>query len=362
MLPLLSVSYFYIYSGGERMNKRGTVLIVLVCFLFSLSGCTPRATRYQAEFLTLFDTIPQIVAYRQTKAEFEKLSQDIHDELLSYHQLYDIYKDYDGIVNMKTINDSAGKAPVKVDQKIIDLLLFSKEMYGKTNGKVNIAMGSVLKIWHDYREEGIDDPENAKVPPKELLKKAAEHTDITKVIINEADSTVFLSDPEMRLDVGAIAKGYATEMVSRKFSSVIISVGGNVKAMGFKDEKKTPWNTGIENPDRESEKRELYIVTIHDAALVTSGDYQRYYTVDGKQYHHIIDPDTLMPQNTYRAVTIVAADSGVADALSTALFNMSVEEGTKLIHQLGDIQVLWVFQDQTVRYSDGFEALIKKDA
>lgn len=344
------------------MKKRGIVFIVLVCFLFSLSGCAPRITRYQAEFLTLFDTVTQIVAYRETKAEFEKLSQDIHDELLAYHQLYDIYKDYEGIVNIKTINDSAGKAPVKVDRKIIDMLLFSKEMYKKTDGKVNIAMGSILKIWHDYREEGVDDPENAKVPPKELLTKAAEHTDIDKVIINESDSTVFLADPEMRLDVGAIAKGYATEMVSRSFSSVIISVGGNVKAVGFKDEKKTSWNTGIQNPDRESEKKELYIVSIHDKALVTSGDYQRYYTVNGKQYHHIINPDTLMPENTYRAVTVVAADSGVADALSTALFNMSIEEGAKLIQQLGDIEVLWVLQDETLHYSDGFEALIKKES
>ena len=194
MLPLLSVFLFYFYSGGERMKKRGMVLIVLGCFLFALSGCAPRTTRYQAEFLTLFDTVTQIVAYRETKAEFEKLSGDIHDELLIYHQLYDIYKNYDGIANMKTINDSAGKAPVKVDRKIIDLLLFSKEMYQKTNGKVNIALGSVLKIWHDYREEGIDDPQNAKVPPKELLAKAAEHTDIDKVIINEGDSSVFLSD------------------------------------------------------------------------------------------------------------------------------------------------------------------------
>lgn len=94
---------------------------------------------------------------------------------------------------------------------MIDLLLEAKELYAFTGGRVNVAFGSVLSIWHDYRERGIDDPLSAKLPPMEKLREAAAHTDIDKVVIDEAASTVYLADPEMRLDVGAVAKGYAVE-------------------------------------------------------------------------------------------------------------------------------------------------------
>ena len=121
---------------------------------------------------------------------------------------------YEGINNIKTINDNAGIKPVKVDKRIIDLIKFSKDMYEKTNGKTNIAFGAVLSIWHEYRTIGIEDPANAALPSEEELRIASEHTNIEDIVIDEEHSTVFLSDPLMRLDVGAVAKGYATEQVS----------------------------------------------------------------------------------------------------------------------------------------------------
>lgn len=101
---------------------------------------------------------------------------------------------------------------------------------------MNVAFGSVLSIWHDYRERGIDDPLSAKLPPMEKLREAAAHTDIDKVVIDEAASTVYLADPEMRLDVGAAAKGYAVERACRAaeekgIESLLVSVGGNVRAI-----------------------------------------------------------------------------------------------------------------------------------
>ena len=105
--------------------------------------------------------------------------------VLEFNKLYDIYKDYDGINNIKTINDNAGIKPVEVQQEIIDLLLFSKEWYNRTNGKCNIALGSVLSIWHDYRNASINNPEKAEIPPPDMLKEAMRYTDINKVIVDE---------------------------------------------------------------------------------------------------------------------------------------------------------------------------------
>lgn len=324
-----------------------------------------KAKRYEAEFLELFNTTTLIVGYANSRDEFEEYIQLIYDELTVFHQLYDIYNDYDGINNIKTINDNAGIKPIKVDKKIIDLIKFSKDAYVLTKGKTNIAMGSVLKIWHDYRTEGIDDPLNASLPPLDLLKEASLHTDINNVIVDEENSTVFLSDPNMSLDVGAIAKGYATELVAdlareRGFVSGIISVGGNVRSLDKKASSKEDWNVGIQNPDKDAEKRTLMTVNLSNKSLVTSGNYERYYTVDGKRYNHIIDPETLFPAEYFASVTIICEDSGLADALSTAAFTIPLEEGKELIEGIPDTVAMWINHDGSIVYSNNFEEYIKK--
>ncbi|ROR25675.1 thiamine biosynthesis lipoprotein [Mobilisporobacter senegalensis] len=350
------------------MKNRIIGIILLITLIFNTTACSkpePELKRYEAEFLNLFDTVTQIKGYTKSKEEFSEFAQLIYDNLKRYHELYDIYNNYEGINNIKTINDNAGIKPVKVDQEIIDLLKLAKETYELTDGKMNVAFGSVLEVWHEYRTEGIEDPENASVPPLDLLKEKAKHIDINKMIINEKDSTVYLEDPEMSLDVGGIGKGYATEMVSQiaiknGYKDGMISVGGNVRTFGSKGDKKEAWNVGIQNPDMDSENKNLYILSIKDMSLVTSGDYQRYYTVDGKKYHHIIDPNTLMPSDYFTAVTIVCENSGMADALTKAIYNMPYEEGLKFIEKFPDTEALWIFKDGTMKYSSHFDDYIKK--
>lgn len=347
------------------MNKRVLACFVLFMIIISSTGCGKQEkTRYSAEFLELFNTATKIIGYTDTKEEFEEQVQIIYDNLKEYHELYDIYNNYDGINNLKTINDNAGINPVKVDKKIIDLLLFSKETYELTNGKVNIAFGAVLEVWHEYRTKGIEEPQMAKIPPMELLEKLSAHTDINKMIINEEESTVFLEDSEMSLDVGGIAKGYATERVSEiaeqnGFTSALISVGGNVRSIGTRYEKEKYWNVGVQNPDMDSEEENLAILNLSNMSLVTSGVYQRYYTVEGKQYHHIIDSDTLMPSDYFTAVSILCKDSGMADALSTAIFNMSYEDGLKLIESIDNTEAIWILKDGSLKYSSNFQEFIK---
>ncbi|MDD2494282.1 MAG: FAD:protein FMN transferase [Tissierellia bacterium] len=348
-----------------NLYKRVILIVCMVLFINITTACDINKTkRYEAEFLELFNTATQIVGYSENKREFESYTQLIYDELKAYHELYDIYNDYDGINNIKTINDNAGIKPIKVDKEIIDLIKFSKDAYVLTKGKTNIAMGSVLKIWHDYRTEGIDDPLNASLPPIDLLKEAALHTDINNVIVDEENSTVYLNDPDMSLDVGAIAKGYATERVSevvkeKGFVSGILRVGGNVLTLDKKIDSNEEWSVGIQNPDKDSEKHTLKTVNLSNKSLVTSGNYERYYTVDGKRYNHIIDPETLFPAEYFAAVTIICDDSGLADALSTALFTMPLEQGKELIESIPNTVAMWIFNDGSIVYSNHFEELIK---
>jgi thiamine biosynthesis lipoprotein len=333
--------------------------------IINISACNSKKTKYEASFLVLFNTVTEVVGYTKTKDEFTKFAQLIYDNLEEYHQLYDKYHNYEGINNIKVINDNAGIKPVKVDKKVIDLLLYSKEMYNLSKGNVNIALGPVLEIWHDYRTMGVNNPQDAKLPPMSELEEAKKHTDINKIIIDESASTVFLEDEFMSLDVGAIAKGYATEQVSQiainmGYPNFLLSVGGNVRASGSKGEKEESWNVGIQNPDQESEEGNLFILSVKDLSLVSSGNYERYYTVNGKQYHHIISPDTLMPSEYFTAVSVVCKDSGLADTLSTAIYNMPFEEGKALIDSLEDTEALWVFANGEMKYSNNFESLIKK--
>ena len=327
--------------------------------IFTTVSCQRQPEKYKASFLILFNTVTEVMAVTDTEEEFMEFAEFIRDTLNEYHQLYDKYNLYEDVNNIKTINDSAGIAPVKVDQKIIDMLLFSKEMYEMTDGKVNIALGSVLEIWHDYRNEGIDDPLNAKLPPMEELVAANAYTDINMVIIDEDNSTVYLPDEHMSLDVGAIAKGYATEMVVKEavnkgYNNFLLSVGGNTRAMGLKGEKDDLWNVGIQNPDKSSHIPTIYTLSITDMSLVASGNYERYYTVDGKIYHHIIDPNTLMPADYFTAVSILTQDSGIADALSTAIYNLPYEEGLKLIEEFEGTEALWIFPNGERKFSESF--------
>lgn len=337
-------------------RKLLSLILIFTLFVCACAPAEPERKQYTASFLTLFDTVTTIVGRAESEEAFQEKAQRIHDELLYYHQLFDIYNSYEGMNNLKTVNDQAGIAPVVVDRAVIDLLADSKEYYSLTNGRVNIAMGSVLSLWHDARSDGEDDPLNAYLPEEAKLLEASDHTSIDDIVIDFQASTVFLADPQMRLDVGAVAKGWSAQRVAESLESgLLISVGGNVCATGPKDAEGTPWVIGIDNPDGEGY---LHTVYVSQGSVVTSGDYQRWYIVGDTLYHHIIDPDTLYPARYWKSVTIVCEDSGLADALSTALFLLPYEEGLAVLHQC-DAEALWMDQDGKLFYSTGFRDLIK---
>ncbi len=338
------------------MKKRLFALLLILCLL---AGCAPQKgeeKQYTATFLELFDTVTTVTGKAESEEAFTLKAQAVQDALLPYHQLFDIYNDYEGITNLKTVNDHAFEAPVKVDPVILDFLLDCKEYCALTDGKVNVAMGSVLNLWHEARTAGIDDPKNAVLPDKAALDAAAEHIDFDSVVIDEEAGTVFFTDPDVKLDAGAVAKGWAAQRVAEQApEGLLISVGGNVCATGPKDETGTPWVVGVNNPDGGNY---LHTLQITGGSVVTSGDYQRYYTVDGKIYHHIIDPETRMPSAYWRSVTILCEDSGLADALSTALFLLPQEEGQALLNQTG-AEAMWVDAQGQEFLSPGFSDYIR---
>ncbi len=352
------------------MRMRILSFFIVICLLVGtllFGGCRNGGlTRYQTESFAYFDTVTTIIGYAESEEAFETEADEIFAELAEYHRLFDIYHAYEGMENLYTVNEVQNGAhrTVKVDKRVIELLLLAREMHEKTEGALNVGMGSVLSIWHTHRTAALENADVATLPTDEELTAAAAHTAIERLVIDEDACTVTITDPQMTLDVGAIAKGFATErvaasMAARGLSHYLLNVGGTVRTVGSRADGK-PWTVGVEQPDDAATAPYLAEVQVVDKALSTSGTYQRYYTVNGKRYHHIIDPKTGKPATGYLSVSVLADDTALADALSTALFCMSVSEGMALLDSFPDAAALWVEEDGTEHRSAQFDEFLRK--
>ena len=181
------------------MKRFFPLLLALALLLCGCDGARTEQQQYTATFLTVFDTVTTVVGRDTSEEAFTEKAQAVHDGLLVYHQLFDIYHEYEGLNNLKTINDHPGEA-IKVDRAVIDLLTDCKAYYELTDGRVNAAMGSVLQLWHEARNDGLDDPMHAYLPDAEALAEAAKHTSWDSVVIDPENSTVTITDLALRLD------------------------------------------------------------------------------------------------------------------------------------------------------------------
>lgn len=353
----------------KKHTVSAAVLILILLFTsLSSSSCKPKYKEYNYQFLGTFDTVVNIVGHMTSQKKFDELKTYAEKRFNELNKLFDIYHEYDGIKNIKNINDNAGISPVVVEEEILNLLILSKTWYTKTNGKVNVAFGNVLKIWHDYRTKADPEDDNPEIPTIEELQKANENVSIDSIVLNLNNKTVFISDPKVRLDVGAVAKGYATEIVVDElqelgFDSFAISAGGNVKISGKPLSKdRDNWIIGIQNPEPDEDLIPsddlIDRIAANDTSIVTSGWYQRYFISGGKIYHHIIDPETLFPANYYKAVTIVYPDSGICDILSTAIMLMPYETAAEFIKGIEGAQAYFVLFDGTVKTTAGMAKML----
>ncbi len=332
-----------------------------------IAGCVPATkeefNRYSNQTVEAgFDTLISMIAYTKTPQQFTEYFELMKSEFYKYHQLFDKYNAYNGINNIYTINQYAGIKPVTVDPVIIDMLLLSKEWYEKSNRQFNVTLGAVLKVWSAYRDEAEilnSQGKPGEIPPMALLEEKMTCTGWDYVEIDQEKNTVYLTDACASLDVGGVAKGYATELVAKKLEQSgltmgIINAGGNVRSIGTKPEN-DPWAVGIESPDMGGVASLDTIRLPKSTSFVTSGDYQRYFIgPNGITYHHLIDPTTLMPGRHFRAVTVICEDSGLADILSTTVFLLSYQEGVKVIEAMQKqypdqvIGALWVFEESQI--------------
>ncbi len=324
-------------------------VLLLFAVLSCLFGCSvPRISPQEYVMYDYFDTVITVTGY---DSDFFETCAIIEETVEKYHSLCDIYGDG----KMKTVNETAWMAPLEVPDELFDLLLEAKRAYGMTNGKCNVAFGAVTSVWHSYRERALDG--DCAVPTREELSEAARHVDIDALVLDGEKKTVYFSDPELRVDLGAFAKGYVADVIANRLielgkTNYAISVGGTVIATGTKNTEEG-WRVGVENPVNTSGACVARLEIKDGTALATSGSYQRFYEHEGKRYHHIIDSETLYPENEFLSVTVAAKSAAEADAFSTAVFCMSLDEGRRFAKENG-IEVLWVLADGSVTMTDAF--------
>lgn len=248
------------------------------------------------------------------------------------------------------ISAMAGKGPVKVSEDTFYVISKALEYARLTNGAFDPSVGPLVRLWNIGNGD-------EKVPPEKEILAAKSLVDWRQVVLAANTRKVFLKKPGMRLDLGAIAKGYAADEVEKiladhKVKAAIVDLGGNIFVFGGKKDK-SPWRVGIQNP--ESARGEyLGIVTGGQMTVVTSGVYERYFFENGRRYHHILSTQTGFPvDNGLVSVSIVSKSSIDADALSTSLFILGIEKGMEFLRQFPDTYAVFIDKDNKVYLSPG---------
>lgn len=267
----------------------------------------------------------------------DDILKDIHNKMSAQQQNTEV----------DSINNNAGIKPIEVSYETFNVIESAIKYSEKTNGIFDPSIGSISSLWQIGTE-------NAKVPSDEEIKENIKFVNYKNIIIDKNKKSVFLKEKGMRLDLGAIAKGYAADLIAdmlneNNISSAIINLGGNVFVVGNKSG--SPFKIGIQAPYEERSTSIGYIEG-EDTSVVTSGIYERYIKENDKIYHHMLNPSNGYPfDNNLNSVTIVSKKSIDGDALSTSSYGMGLENGMKFIESQNDVGAIFVTKDKKIYLS-----------
>lgn len=250
------------------------------------------------------------------------------------------------------INEMAGVEPVAVSDDLWELIQYGLEYSEISGGKFDITIGPLVDLW------GIGTDE-AHIPTSDEIQEAMSLIDYHNVVLDETNQTVYLTHEDMKLDLGAIAKGYIADAIkavilNRGFDAAIINLGGNVLTVGTKPNSDS-WAVGVRDPNG-GQSDIVGILNLKDNSIVSSGVYERFFIEDNVRYHHILNPYTGYPeQNDLAAISIISEKSVDGDGLSTSLFVMGLEDGFAYAQSRDDIEVMFITYDNKIYYTDGLE-------
>jgi FAD:protein FMN transferase len=256
-------------------------------------------------------------------------------EIKRIEQLLTTYRD-DSQTNL--INQQAGIAPVRVDREVFELIERAQRISALTQGAFDITYGAIDKQLWNF------DPEMTTLPDPQTARQLVRLVNYKNVILNEAESTVFLKQKGMRIGFGGIGKGYAAQQAKQLLQqkgvvSGIVNAAGDLTTWGNQPNGQ-PWTIGIAHPDTKNEA--FSSLAISNVAVATSGNYEKYAIINGQRYSHTIDPKTGLPVAGIKSVTIVSSNAEIADAMTTPVMVMGVKVGLGLVNQMRGIACIIV--------------------
>jgi thiamine biosynthesis lipoprotein len=333
-----------------RITGIGVALLLLTAFL---SGCDQGKTVSRSDFL--LDTFVSITLYGESDERlldkpFERIAA-LNTSLTAFAAGSDL-----GL-----IKENAGIRPVTVSKDTYKIIEKSLVYSQNSSGYFDVTIGPLVDLW------GIHSPETKEAPAPEAIQVAKAKTDFTKIVLNPADQSVYLTDTGMAVNLGAIAKGYIADEVmvvlqEEGVEHAIINLGGNVLVMGGKADN-SDFGVGVEDP-RNPGNGYLGVLSLKDGSVVTSGDYQRYFVDEaGKRYHHILDPFTGYPADSgLIQVTVVTEASIDADSLSTTLFLLGLDEGLKKVEAMPNVEAIFITNENKIVVTSGLKDAFVFDA
>jgi thiamine biosynthesis lipoprotein len=309
--------------------------------VISLMAMAAHADWYHRE-AAIMGTRIAVELWHEDASEAERAIEAVLGEM---HRVDALMSHYKPESQLSQINARAALAPVAVDSELASLIERAGKLSALTGGAFDITYASVGYLY-DYRAH--------QKPTDEQIEAGLGAVNWRHVVVDPKDSTVRFTRSGVRIDLGGIAKGYAVDraiaiLESRGVRHASVTAGGDSRIIG--DRFGRPWIIVIRHPD--DADKVIARIPMIDAAISTSGDYERYFDEDGKRFHHIIDPHTGKSAGELRSVTIIGPDATTTDGLSTSVFVMGPERGIELIERLGDVDAVVVKSDGKVLYSSG---------
>ena len=320
---------------------RKTIAVLLALLLFACVACEAQPKPLSRTDY-LLDTVVTLTLYGAGEADLDAAFKEIR-------RLSDLLDAYDPFSDLGWLQASAAREPVVMAPETMELLIFAKNIYERTGGYLDVTVGPLIDLW--------DIGNGGHYPTAEELSAAQGLLGMDDLILDEANGTAYLARPGMRVDLGALAKGYIADKVKallldRGVNSGVIDLGRNILLIGEKPDG-APFSIGVQSPTNAGDL--LRVLALKDKSLVTSGTYERYFEHEGKRYHHVLDPFTGFPADQdLSAVTILSDSSLWGDALSTACLLLGVEKGLALVDTIPDAEALFVRTDGTVITTAGF--------
>ncbi len=318
---------------SDRPRVRVALMLPIVCALLVGACATRSAPTIHKRSHLLMGTLVEISISGERESA-RKVQAAVAAEFKRVERLTSFHRESS---ELGRINAAAGGEGIKADPEILGLIRKALEFSKQTHGAFDPTIGPVARLWNF----SAGDP---RLPEKQEISRALVLVGWERPALDDAAGTIRLPDPGMALDLGAIAKGYALDRAAKVIrdsgiGSALINAGGDIIAVGEKLPGR-PWRIGVQDPDKPGGV--AAIVPLRDRAIVTSGDYERFFVREGKRFHHILDPRTGNPAHGLRSVTILAPDGITADALATAVFVLGPKAGLKLVDSTPKVECLLI--------------------